>query len=121
MSPSLTILDASLYLNLFSRCFHEPKLMFWIFSAASYFIAPPSVTTSYYQRAEEEGVLVAIVSKHCINNHLTCPRACDQWPGASGILRSRKHHLGAPPQVGIDSLCQGHTPRTEGHSCQMEL
>lgn len=41
-------------------------------SAASYIIAPPSVTTCCYQRAAEEVVLVAIVSKHCINNQLTC-------------------------------------------------
>lgn len=65
-------------------------------SAASYIIAPPSVTKCFYQRAAEEGVLVAIVSKHCPNNRLTCvcvPEHVTDGLEVAQAMRWRERHF----------------------------
>lgn len=60
LESELDFFGCFLSLSLFSRCFHELKFVFWTPFAASYFLAPPSVTASCYQSAEEEGCLLLL-------------------------------------------------------------
>lgn len=49
----MVLLGGFLEPELVFQSFHEPKLVAWMLSAASYFIAPPSVTAFYDQKAAE--------------------------------------------------------------------
>lgn len=53
LSPSVVLLGCFLESELVFQSFREPRLVVWMFSAASYFITPPSVTAFYDQRAAE--------------------------------------------------------------------